>query len=203
MVATIEREKVYQLDYPRSSSLFAKLYDLDCEAYGRHAVDRSILERWVGQNPMAITLLMDGEDIAGAFGFLSISEQQCRHFIAGKIGEADLDCLPEDSTDSRFWYWSGLVVAKQYRKAKKSPLKKLLMMGIDEWLMSDRRCHAESHIYSLGCSVDGVNLLDRFKFERILEPEDMLDDAPLFHRVAGDVATGRRELKEFFYGVGK
>jgi hypothetical protein len=200
MVATIERPQ-FQLDYPRSPGLLDKLYDLDCQAYGRHAVDRNILERWVGQNPMAITLLMDGQDIAGAFGFLPLSEEQCRRFIGGEIGEADLDCLPEDTIGCKFWYWSGLVLAPQYRKVTKSPLKRLLMLGIDEWLVSRRRDHGLTHIYSLGCSTDGENLLDRFKFERIIEPEYMADDAPLYYRSARDTASGQRDLLGFFRGT--
>jgi hypothetical protein len=203
IMLTLEREAVFQLDYPRTPELLDKLYALDCEAYGRHAVDRSILARWVGQNPTAITLLMAGSDIAGAFGLLPLSEEQCRHFIAGQIGEKDLNCLPEEHVGGRFWYWSGLAMAPQYRKARKSPLKRLLMMGIDEWLMSDRRCHQESHIYSLGCSTDGMNLLSRFQFEQILPAEVMLDDAALYHRVARDTPTGQTELKGFFYGVGQ
>jgi hypothetical protein len=201
MVATIDRPRNFQLDYPRSPGLLDKLYDLDCEAYGRHAVDRSILERWVGQNPMSITLLMDGADIAGAFGFLALSEEQCRHFIGGKIGEADLNCLPENAIGCKFWYWSGLVVAPEYRKAKQSPLKRLLMLGIDEWLQSDRRDRELAHVYSLGCTVDGVNLLDRFAFERILEPEFLKDDAPLFYRAVRDKAAGQHDLLEFFRGT--
>lgn len=199
MVAVLDKP-IYQLDYPRSPILLDKLYELDCEAYGRHAVDRSILERWVGQNPRSITLLMEGEDIAGAFGFLALSEEQCRQFIAGNIGESELNCLPEDFEGAQFWYWSGLVIAKQYRKAKKSPLKKLLMMGIDEWLTTDRRNHSLSHVYSTGCTVDGINLLDRFGFEKIIDAEHMADGAPLFYRKVEGVQDGRQKLMEFFYG---
>jgi hypothetical protein len=197
---TIERPQ-YQLDYPRSPRLLDKLYELDCQAYGRHAVKREVLERWVSQNPMAITILMDGQDIAGAFGFLPLSERQCRLFIGGQIGEADLDCLPEDSIGCKFWYWSGLVVAPQYRKVASSPLKRLLMLGIDEWLAAQRRDHQLTHVYSAGCSNDGEQLLERFKFEKIIEAEHMADDAPLYYRSVRDTVAGRNDLLGFFRGT--
>jgi hypothetical protein len=149
---TLDRP-VYQVDYPRTPELLDLLYELDCEAYGRHAVDRSILERWVKQCPQSITLLLHEGKIAGAFGLLAISQEQTRQFIAGQISESDLNSLPEEIEAHPYWYWSGIVVAKEYRKSKKSPLRSLLMRGVDCWLSGDRvgGC-AHVYVYALGCS---------------------------------------------------
>jgi hypothetical protein len=185
----------FSIDYPGTPSLLDQLYELDCEAYGKHAVDRSILERWVNECPASITLIMDGETIAGAFGLLAVSEGQIRKFIAGELKEADFECLPDDIENHRFWYWSGIVLAKKYRLCRSSPLRKLLSWGVDCWLTSDRLAE-KACVYATGCTTEGENLLGRFKFEQIKSGEEMKDGVPLFVREIRGLEATRSEMRE-------
>jgi hypothetical protein len=189
------KQPKFSIDYPRSSSLLDQLYELDCEAYGKHAVDRSILERWVSQCPASITLIMDEGTIAGAFGLLAVSEEQVRQFIAGDLKEENFESLPDDVEDHRFWYWSGIVLAKKYRRSRLSPLRKLLSWGVDCWLTSDRLAE-KAYVYATGCTIEGENLLERFKFEQIRTGKEMEDGVPLFVREIHGLEKTRSEMQE-------
>lgn len=184
----------FSFDYPHSPALLDQLYQIDCEAYGAHAVDRSILESWVKVCPESITLIMDGDSIAGAFGLLAISEEQIRQFIAGNLRESEFKCLPDSIENHRFWYWSGIVLAKKYRLSRSSPLRKLLSWGIDCWLTSDRLAK-DAYLYSSPCTQEGQNLLDRFEFEKIKSAEEMADDIPLYVREIKNPQQTREELR--------
>lgn len=189
------KQPKFSIDYPGSPSLLDQLYELDCEAYGKHAVDRSILERWVSQCPASITLIMDEGTIAGAFGLLAVSEEQVRKFIAGDLKEEDFESLPDDVENHRFWYWSGIVLAKKYRLSRLSPLRKLLSWGVDCWLTSDRLAE-KAYVYATGCTTEGENLLERFKFEQIRTGKEMKDGVPLFVREIHGLEKTRSEMKE-------
>ncbi|MBC7515520.1 MAG: hypothetical protein H7237_03655 [Alkalinema sp. FL-bin-369] len=184
----------FSFDYPHSPALLDQLYQLDCEAYGAHAVDRSILERWVKVCPESITLILADGEIAGAFGLLATSEEQTRKFIAGNLRESEFECLPGTIENHRFWYWSGVVLAKKYRLSRSSPLRKLLSWGIDCWLASDRLAK-EAYVYSSPCTQEGQNLLDRFDFERIKSAEEMADSIPLYVRHIKNPHQTRGELR--------
>ena len=184
---------IFKFDYPNTPNLLDRLYELDCEAYGPHAVDRSILERWVDICPESITLILADGEIAGAFGLLAISEEQTRQFIAGKLKESEFECLPGTIENHRFWYWSGIVLANKYRLSRSSPLRKLLSWGIDCWLTSDRLAQ-KAFVYSSPCSQDGQNLLDRFKFEQIKSAAEMADGIPLYVRQIINPQEMRSEL---------
>jgi hypothetical protein len=186
---------IFHFDYPHTPKLLDQLYRLDCEAYGVHAVDRSILERWVAVCPEAITLILCDGEIAGAFGLLPVSERQIREFIAGTLREADFICLPDTEKNHRFWYWSGIVLAKKYRRSKSSPLRRLLSWGIDCWLKSDRIAN-NSYVLATACTSDGENLLKRFQFEQIRSAEEMIDEVPLFSRQILDPKKTRESLGE-------
>ena len=184
----------FKFDYPNTADLLDRLYALDCEAYGSHAVDRSILERWVKVCPESITLILADGEIAGAFGLLAISEEQTRQFIAGKLKESEFECLPGTIENHRFWYWSGIVLANKYRLSRSSPLRKLLSWGIDCWLTSDRLAQ-DAYVYSSPCSQDGQNLLNRFKFEQIKSAAAMADGIPLYVKQIINPQEMRSELR--------
>ena len=184
----------FKFDYPNTPDLLDRLYALDCEAYGPHAVDRSILERWVNTCPESITLILADGEIAGAFGLLAISEEQIRQFIAGNLKEAEFNCLPGTIENHRFWYWSGIVLANKYRLSRSSPLRKLLSWGIDCWLTSDRLAQ-NAYVFSSPCSQEGQNLLNRFKFNQIKSAEEMADGIPLYVRQIVDPQQMRSELR--------
>jgi hypothetical protein len=186
----------YTIDYPRTPELLDRLYEIDCEAYGSHAVDRSILERWVAQCPQTITLLMIDGEIIGAFGLLAVSEEQIRLFIAGKLEEKDFISLPEDVEGHRFWYWSGVVVVPEYRRSQMSPLRPLLARGIDAWLSSGRASE-DAYVFACGCTKEGTGLLGRFRFEQIKSASEMADDAALYsRRISASLETNRAEIRE-------
>jgi hypothetical protein len=184
----------YRFDYPHSPQLLDQLYAIDCEAYGAHSVDRSILESWVKICPESITLILDGESIAGAFGLLAVSEEQIRMFIAGELKESEFRCLPGTIENHRFWYWSGIVLPKKYRLTRHSPLRSLLSWGIDCWLTSGRLAH-NAYVYASPCSQDGQNLLDRFQFEQIKSGAEMADGIPLSVREIKNPEQMRGDLR--------
>ncbi len=188
----------YQIDYPRTAQLLDELYSVDCEAYGEFAVDRLILERWVKKCPQSITIMTVENRIAGAFGLLAVSEEQIRQFIAGNLLEENFSPLPERIKDHRFWYWSGVVLRPEFQWQARSLLRPLLARGLDSWLSSGRIGHPDTYLYATGCTEQGINLLDKFRFERIKEADEMLDGAPLyFRKISPDIEANRQEIREF------
>lgn len=187
---------VYRIDYPHSPRLLDELYEVDCQAYGRHAVDRSILARWVEECPESITLMIVDDKIAGAFGLLAVSEEQIRLFIAGELSESKFISLPSNVREHRHWYWSGIVMIPQYQRHR-TLLKPLLSIGLDSWLSSPRVGHPKTMVYATGCTAEGVRLLDRFKFECIKSAEEMKDGSPLYARgVSSSLEKNRQEIRE-------
>lgn len=189
--------QTYSIDYPRNAELLDELYTVDCEAYGKFAVNRSILERWVKKCPQSITIITVEGRIAGAFGLLAVSEEQIRKFIAGKLSEEKFSPLSERITDHRFWYWSGVVLRPEFQRQARSLLRPLLVRGLDSWLSSSRIGHPDTYLYATGCTAEGKSLLDKFRFEKIKEADEMADGAPLYVRnIRPDIESNRSEIRE-------
>jgi hypothetical protein len=185
----------YTVDYstPKTAELLDQLYGIDVEAYGSQAAPKAVLKQWVDANPQSIGLMCDGPIIAGAYGLLPISQEQAREFVAGDVAETDLIPLGDDIENHQFWYWSGIVVRPEYRGAKRSVLRDLLMVGIGGWLASkavgrDQPLENKDgtasdrtkplYLYATGCTPQGQALIDRFQFEKIRDDAE----APLYVR---------------------
>lgn len=185
----------FALGYVENRHQLEALWRLDSEAYGDSNLEFDRFLQWWESYDRGLPVVSYEGEIVAAFGLWGIDRDQARKFVGGQIRESEL-CPLQCKTSTPFWYWSGIVVRKDFRQQLFSPLRRLLRCGVGSWLGSGHVAYKpKAYIYALGMSDEGVNLLQRFDFEQIKEPYETADHFPLFVREFRDYAEGREILK--------
>jgi len=160
-----------------------QLWQIDTEAYAECAIPFECFRRWWQRYPQGNTVVLDGNGlILASIGIWALMPEQFEQFTSGQIPESAL--LPVtlsrcEKTPQHYWYISGLLLRKEYRRRPTSPLEHLLKHAIPNWLSSP---HVEYpiHVAAMAEYVDGDNLLENFGFTRKRHKEEMPDRCCLY-----------------------
>lgn len=150
----------------------------------------------INPNCIVIAKAENGE-VIGVGDFHGLKARIFDNFIAGEIGERDLDSesfltRSEFGRSDRF-YFGGISVKRDWRRREgeiSEAIVKGILIGICTAYASEKRKNSEKiDIYSLGYTTEGTKLLERNGFFKHSEPTQQRS-APMYSR-----STTIRELR--------
>jgi hypothetical protein len=180
--SSILANPTYKVHPLNSREEFKKVYDIDCEAYGESNISADILRNWWKQYPQGIYIVKKSEEVIGAFGIFPLSVKSYNLLREGSITEKEIIINKNENKDKlnkEYWYISGIVIIKKYRKKK--AILYLLYISIEHWFRSLPKAN-NIVIGSIPISEEGLRLLVHYCFAEIKNAEDRKNHYPFYEK---------------------
>jgi hypothetical protein len=174
---SLTKEDIYKVYILNSNKELKKIYNIDCEAYGKSNISFNILENWWKQYSKGIYIIKVNEEIIGALGIFPLSLESYNLLKNGFITEKEIII---DINNQKYWYISGIVIVEKYRK--KRAIINLLDKSIKYWL-NNLIITDNITIGSIPISKNGLRLLEYFNFNKVKNSEDRKDNYPFYEKI--------------------
>ena len=174
---SLNNNNIYKVYTLNSTKELKKVYNIDCEAYGKSNISFNILENWWKQYSKGIYVIKVNEEIIGALGIFPLSLESYNSLKNGFITEKEIII---DKNNQKYWYISGIVIVEKYRK--KRAIIHLLNTSIKYWL-NNLIITDNITIGSIPISKEGLHLLEYFNFNRVKNAKDRKDNYPFYEKI--------------------
>ena len=159
-----------------------------------------LLEVWA-RYPYAMYLLWEGDHVIGDFHLWPAEDAWADSFLAGTAGYDDF--APKSlaqvlAEGCQRWRVGSLIIHPDYRKpSKMNPIGFLLAAALNDWAETTALTYPVQ-VFTTAYTPPSAALLRRFGFERIREPEQMLNNKPLY----AVTANSKSELTQTLFRRG-
>jgi hypothetical protein len=156
-----------EITHVRSERELRAVSELDALAYGGESIDHEGLCAWWKAYPKGVFVLWKDSEIVGAVGVWPIKPATYKKIIQGKTDEVGINakdiCKGLAGRAYSYWYVADIVLREECRDQPEKWVLFLLEGAISQWL-SEGNLSSEIHLCALGFKLDGISLLEKFKF---------------------------------------
>ena len=156
-----------------------EIWNIDCEAYGEANISKDILRKWWGTYPEGLYIVKKNGAVVGGFGIWPIAKDAYDNLKNGSIKELELTVLNKNLSKSNYWYISGIVIMKKYRRTK--ILWCMLYVIIKHWYETQVKSNSVI-IGSIPISDEGKDLLTRHGFFLSIIADERKNHFPFFEK---------------------
>lgn len=156
-------------------------WGLDQDSFGEASISYDHFLGWWRAFPNGIYALFDDGEMVGGIGVWPLRKKAFDEFMHGMRSEHEIvgrSIVATTTYASRpYWYIGGILVNGKYRKS--NAVRVLLAEALVAWY-EEVKNEACVSLVTLAYSRDGAAMLQRFGFNRYLEPESVKDRHPIY-----------------------